>query len=207
MSSLPSTRPETLLSWLSQDLTERPGRRMPGEPTMRAAVAIIFGPDLEVLFIRRAEHPDDPWSGDMAFPGGRVDPGDASPRHAAEREALEEVGLDLVRDGIFMGALDELRTPPRRGRDHMVISPFIYRVHARPKLRPDPREVGAALWFDSHALRMGGGRGTTTRSWKGVEWVFPAIHHEGEVVWGLTLRMLDELLARVSGWPIGRAGG
>src|SRR5688572_28899501 len=50
----------------------------------------------ELLFIERAEHPLDPWSGHMAFPGGRVDPGDPGPRHAAERETLEEVGLDLA---------------------------------------------------------------------------------------------------------------
>ena len=64
----------------------------------RAAVAVALhdasdGP--EALFIERAERFGDPWSGQMAFPGGRVDPGDSGPRAAAERETLEEVGVDL----------------------------------------------------------------------------------------------------------------
>ncbi|NNL85157.1 MAG: NUDIX domain-containing protein, partial [Myxococcales bacterium] len=49
----------------------------------------------EVLFIERARHPDDPWSGHMALPGGRLDPVDASLRAAAERETREEVGVEL----------------------------------------------------------------------------------------------------------------
>jgi 8-oxo-dGTP pyrophosphatase MutT (NUDIX family) len=206
MPTHPSIRPETILAWLGNQLTERPGRAIAGTSTARAAVAIVFGAGFQILFIRRAEHPDDPWSGDMAFPGGRVDPGDASPRQTAERETLEEVGLDLVRVATFMGALDELRTPPRRGRQEMIISPFVYRVDDCPVLVPDPREVDAALWFDARAFMAGEGRGTITRDWKGKEWVFPAIHHEGRIIWGLTLRMLDDLLARVSGWPISHGG-
>ncbi|HYN43940.1 MAG TPA: NUDIX domain-containing protein, partial [Thermoanaerobaculia bacterium] len=57
--------------------------------TRKAAVAVILRDGdggVELLFIRRAEHPRDPWSGQMGLPGGRVDPGDASPLAAALRE-------------------------------------------------------------------------------------------------------------------------
>src|SRR5437870_1501228 len=65
--------------------------------TRRAAVAIVLrdgASGIEVLFIHRAEHPDDPWSGHMAFPGGRAEDGEP-PVLTAMRESAEEVGLDL----------------------------------------------------------------------------------------------------------------
>src|SRR5512140_1799579 len=75
----------------SEDLTVPAGRK--------AAVAAIVRDSrdgAELLFIRRAEHPRDPWSGQMGLPGGRVDPGDPSPFAAAVRETAEEIGLDLA---------------------------------------------------------------------------------------------------------------
>ncbi len=76
------------------------------EPTLhdgglqhRAAVAIVLTDNagsLDLLLIERARRASDPWSGQMAFPGGRVDVADSTPRAAAERETLEEVGLSLA---------------------------------------------------------------------------------------------------------------
>ena len=65
---------------------------------MAASVALVLRErdgDIEALFIRRAEHDGDPWSGDLAFPGGRIDPEDVDARAAAERETLEELALDI----------------------------------------------------------------------------------------------------------------
>ena len=76
----------------------------------RAAVAMILreqGDNMEMLMIRRAEHDGDPWSGDLGFPGGKVDFDDASDRSAAERETLEEMGLNL-QSGSFIGQLDDI---------------------------------------------------------------------------------------------------
>src|SRR5258706_15931093 len=59
-------------------LAARAPAQVTDPPSSRAAVALILrdGPQgIEVLFIRRAEHPQDPWSGQMAFPGGRAEPG------------------------------------------------------------------------------------------------------------------------------------
>ena len=80
---------------------------------IEAAVALILretrGDDLELLFIKRAARADDPWSGQIAFPGGRHDATDASLEDTAVRETREEVGLELRRDGAIIGVLDELR--------------------------------------------------------------------------------------------------
>src|SRR5688500_11808432 len=81
-------------------------------PARRAAVALVLrdGPQgLELLFIRRAEHPLDPWSGQIAFPGGRAEPGDADLRTTAIRETAEELGFDLAADAEYLGHLDEVQ--------------------------------------------------------------------------------------------------
>ena len=71
-----------------------------------AAVALVLleGPEgLEILLIRRAERVDDPWSGQIAFPGGRYDVGDRDLETTAIRETREETGVDLSRAGHSSG--------------------------------------------------------------------------------------------------------
>ena len=93
-----------ILKKLAESLGKgRPGiRDEPGKP--EAAVAAILtderGPDL--LFIHRVAHDRDPWSGHIAFPGGRIEEEDASSRAAAERETREELGMDLS-DATYLG--------------------------------------------------------------------------------------------------------
>ncbi|MBK6959862.1 MAG: NUDIX domain-containing protein [Gammaproteobacteria bacterium] len=71
------------------------------EPRPQAAVAMILADgedDLEVCFIRRAERAGDPWSGQVAFPGGRAGRDDRNAHDVAERETWEEIGLSLAAD-------------------------------------------------------------------------------------------------------------
>ena len=78
-----------------------------GDGTREAAVAAILRPGdhTEALFILRASREGDPWSGQMAFPGGHKDPEDISIRHTAERETWEEIGLDLSRHARHLGGV------------------------------------------------------------------------------------------------------
>ena len=95
----------------------------------RASVALIYRRSeggTELLFIQRARRDGDPWSGDMAFPGGRMEPGDATPRATAERETLEETGVDLTRHGRFQARLSDLITRHHSRWRPMVVTPYVY---------------------------------------------------------------------------------
>lgn len=175
-------------------LRSQPTRFVP--PGRRAAVAAVLrerAAGLELLFIHRAEHPMDPWSGQMAWPGGRVDHDDAGPLATALRETREELALDLERDAEFLGALSEVRTHLRRGPGPLSVVPFVFELEGKPVLVPNP-EVQEALWVPLSFLLERGNRGRMVWTGRGVPLVMPCYRFEGRVIWGLTLHMLDELL-------------
>ena len=173
------------------------------EPTSGfAAVAAVFDRNLDLLLIKRAEHPGDPWSGHVAFPGGRVEAEDPGPLHAAMRETVEEVGLPLHSDQL-LGRLDDLAT--LGGRPGMVIRPFVVAIDAvRPPLSPN-REVAAVLWRALDVLLVGEGRGTMQHRRQDQSWTLPCVDFDGVRLWGLTLMVIDGLLDRIDGGGIGLA--
>lgn len=187
-------------------IEERLRRRTPRtadiDPVMRAAVAMVLAPDdrdVSVLLIERAQHPLDPWSGHMAFPGGRHDPEDATLERTAIRETLEEVGVDLVRHGRLVAPLDELQAQAR-GRDlSMVITPFVFFLDWPRPTRIDTSEVAGALWVPLRALRDKRNHGSTHIARDGYDADFPAFLYGGKTVWGLTYRILTGFLEVVDG--------
>ena len=160
----------------------------------RAAVALVLRdaePGPEVLFIERALHDGDPWSGHMAFPGGRVDPGDAGAQAAAERETLEEVGLDLS-GARRMGRLDDLEGRRATGVPQIVVSCFVYSMREVPTLAPN-HEVREAFWFPLREL-LAPERRVPYRIEQVDGLEFPGIlvgEPERHIVWGLTYRFLE----------------
>jgi len=164
-----------------------------------AAVAAVLRPGsrgAEVLLIRRAEHEGDPWSGHMAFPGGRFDPEDEHLLATALRETLEEVGLDLARSARLLGALAPLPAIARGRRVGMTIAPFVFELGDAVELAPN-HEVVEALWAPLSALDRGEGRTSVEYVFDGQKLELPAWDVDGRVVWGLTYRMLESLLERV----------
>jgi 8-oxo-dGTP pyrophosphatase MutT (NUDIX family) len=151
----------------------------------------------ELLFIRRAEHPKDPWSGHMAFPGGRVDKEDESALGAAIRETREELALDLPALARPLGELSHLMAIAHGKPLPMVIVPFVFELVEEPKLVPSD-EVQEALWVPISFLADRMNRST-------MEWsimTLPCYHYQGRTIWGLTLRMVDELLELALGRPL-----
>jgi len=169
------------------------------EAKTRAAVATVLRPGEagpEVLLIRRAEHPEDPWSGHMAFPGGRKDPEDADLLATAVRETREELGLDLGAGAHakLFGRLDDTEAIARARRVGMVISQFVFEVGDLPPLTPN-REVAEALWAPIGPMIARSTATTKHYVYEGQELELPAFDVEGRVVWGLTYYMLERLFS------------
>lgn len=195
------------LDQIRRALAAREPQLQPGDPALRhAAVAMILRPLVashgagasEVLLIERAEREGDPWSGHMAFPGGRVDAGDASVRHAAERETREEVGIDLGAAEL-LGRLDDLGGHRATGAPRIVVSAFVYHLSQTGALAPN-HEVRSAFWFPLADLRAPE-RQIDHRWPAGAASPFPGIRvgaSERHVVWGLTYRFLEVFFSRVA---------
>lgn len=184
-------------------IAERIGRYQPvlvdGDSRVRAAVAVVLreaDERAELLFIERATRAGDPWSGHMAFPGGRVDPGDEGTRGAAERETLEEVGVCLA-DGTYLGRLDDLEGRPERNA-RMVVSAHVYHVADPEALAPN-HEVQEAFWFPVSQL-LDSERHVkyphATYGGKQLPGILVGVP-DRHIVWGLTYRFLDVFLSAV----------
>lgn len=173
---------------------------MSGEAEKRAAAvaAILRERDgvVEVLFILRAEREGDPWSGHMAFPGGRRSPDDADLLATAVRETQEEIGLDLSTAGTLVGVLEDEDATGRGSQNALFIRPFVFELTSDAELNFN-HEVAAAMWVPVDPLH-GGARGTTMSvDWKGQRYDMPGWEVEGRIVWGLTYRMMSALFNAV----------
>ncbi|HVU02024.1 MAG TPA: CoA pyrophosphatase [Polyangiaceae bacterium] len=174
-----------------------------------AAVAAVLrerNGEAEVLLIRRAELEGDPWSGHMAFPGGRSSPNDDDLLHTAIRETEEEIGLRLARDRDLVGRLDDLPAIARGKPVGLVIAPFVFAVHDESDvpLVLNEREVREALWTPITPLLRGERNTTFPYRHDHGELALPAYDVDGRIVWGLTYRMLAELFEVLDGAPRAR---
>jgi 8-oxo-dGTP pyrophosphatase MutT (NUDIX family) len=171
----------------------------PGNDGKFAAVAAVLRPGAdgaEVLLIRRAEHERDPWSGHMAFPGGRFDPEDSDLLQTALRETREEVGLDLSTRATLLGPLDVLPAIARGRRVGMTIAPYVFALERESSLSPN-HEVVETLWAPLSWLTKSEHAATVNYQMDGQTLELPAWNVRGRIVWGLTYRMLQALLERV----------
>ena len=162
------------------------------EPT-QAAVAMILADgqsDLAVCFIRRTDRDGDPWSGQVAFPGGRAGPFDLNARAVAERETSEEIGLSLDSND-FVGALP-VRDIHRQ--ELKIMSPFVYYVGAGAQAIAtvrEEREVASVFWVPLHHLFAPNAATQLEYSMGGMPTSFPGIRYGEYIIWGLTLRVLE----------------
>jgi len=167
-------------------------------PYFEAAVALVLHPDedgLEALFIKRATHPDDPWSGQIALPGGKRNADEASLALTAMREMREETGVDLATAAVMLGELDELR-PRSPLLPPIIVRPFVFAVASRPALVLSD-EVAEAFWAPLRDVFDPARRQEISVSLPGVHMRRSAIGVGEHVIWGMTehiLRTFEGLL-------------
>lgn len=152
-----------------------------------AVVCVPADAGLEVLLIRRAERAGDPWSGQMGLPGGHREALDGDLLHTAIRETQEELGFDL-RMARPLGVLDELRPVIRP----MAVRPYVFALEARPVLAPGP-EVSRVVWAGLEVLSRA--VATTEVLHHGELRTMPCYRLGEDVVWGMTYRVLQPLVA------------
>ncbi len=159
-----------------------------------AAVAMLLrktNQSTEVLLIRRAELDKDPWSGDLGFPGGRIEERDQSPRAAAERETWEEIGFCLNEQN-YLGQSDDLA-----GAYLSVhISCFVYQVDRNVQFKLNG-EVVDLFWVPLQALLDPLRNQQLTFFYRGQDRTHPAIklsEWTERPLWGITYRLLDNFL-------------
>ena len=163
----------------------------------RAAVALILsrsGSGYRLLFIERATHPGDPWSGNIGFPGGKVENEDADSRQAAERETMEELGIDLGR-AEYLGRLsdhDGAHLP-------VLLSCFVYGIDAENLEFVISEEVKDVFWLLIEELTDPNRHGRHEFTFAGDRFEGPCVHlpyPDKPVLWGLTYRLVTEFLEK-----------
>ncbi len=162
------------------------------EPADRRAAVVLMlreqANGLELFVIKRAEKAGDPWSGHMALPGGRQEPGDESAYDTARRETLEEVSIDL-NEGQFLGRLDDVG--PRTMPGQLVVSTVVVAIDTEPGAL-DMREVVEAFWVPLEQLV------DKTVEIPDFPGSWPAFTYKDRyVIWGLTHRILTQFWALI----------
>ena len=176
--------------------SHQPREAAPWPEARLAAVAAVIRvrDEPELLFIKRADVTGDPWSGHIAFPGGRMEVSDASLEATAVRETFEELAIDL-HDGRILGRLDDI-APRSRALPPVIVRPFVALVHPDVQCVPS-REVAAAFWVPIAFLQQADARVEHVVQVQGAAARFPAYRIEEHVVWGLTERIVRQLLSLV----------
>jgi 8-oxo-dGTP pyrophosphatase MutT (NUDIX family) len=161
------------------------------EPFHEAAVALVLHPQddgLEALFIKRATREGDPWSGQIALPGGRRNADEPTLLLTAIRETHEEIGVDLSTAGVLLGELDELR-PRSPLLPPIVVRPYVFAVAERPAFVLS-EEVAEAFWTPLCEVFAPERRQEITIHFPGINMKRSAIGIGEHVIWGMTEHIL-----------------
>lgn len=184
--------PEALDRRIARALADHPPTVVT-EPGARAAavlIPIVAGPEPTLLLTVRSDSLSS-HRGQIAFPGGSLDPGESA-AEAALREAHEEIGLDPS-TVTLLGELDTFPTFV----SGFVVTPFVGWIDDMPELEPNPREVADVLAIPlgrfTDEIRREPGFAHLDRTYPTEAWVW-----RDHVVWGVTARIMRSFLERLA---------
>ncbi len=165
-------------------------RPVPEAQNAGAAVALLLkvtNHDIKALFVKRAENPADPWSGQMALPGGKRDAKDRSLKDTVVRETLEETNINLLYRCRFLGSMDPLKSDIR---PELKIIPFVILLEHEPLIKLNA-ELKYFVWISPEELIQN--RCTVKFSFG----EFPAYIVGSNVIWGLTYVIFENFIHAV----------
>lgn len=178
-----------------------PEKIEPSEGFLHAAVMMILKDDPDgpsMLFIKRPESVLDPFSGHMAFPGGKMRESDSSKLNTAIRETLEEIGVDLNIHGMVLGELDDVNPNNPRARGY-VVTPFLCALTDEVPLELNIHEVEAAVWVPVSHLTNERNFKIRYRERDGSIFEDYTYSYGPYIIWGMTGRILRNFLSIAEG--------
>lgn len=179
--------------------SEPPLKAIPAN-SRRAGVALILkalGKDLRVLFIQRALHEDDPWSGHIAFPGGHHERSDTDVLQTVVRETKEEVGITLApSDCVSQLPFEKPYTSDQR--TDLVVLPYVFVLTHEPHLYLN-HEVSEVMWVPLTQLVSGELLTNETVNFNSKEYQLPGLRlNDKHFIWGLTYRVLQRFCSIIA---------
>jgi 8-oxo-dGTP pyrophosphatase MutT (NUDIX family) len=194
---------DVLIQKMKASLLANPGKTVPANSKdsvlPKAAVAVILHPEnksgeLLVLFVKRRTREGDPWSGHMAFPGGRYSETDRNLLGTVIREVREEIGVDL-RELASLGGLDEVIA----GGLPIRVTPYVLLSKDELEIKIDEKEIENCIWIplsffqDRKNIQLYKinrlGQTLEVQSYKFLG---------NQVIWGITFRIIEDFLRKIS---------
>ncbi len=183
------------LPWIIRDLLNRRSPKLIDDQSVslrRAAVLIpLFkaGSEYRILFTKRTDTVD-AHKGQISFPGGRIEEEDGSPLETALREADEEIGLSR-KDVTVLGQMDDARTVS----SNYIVYPFVGLIPYPYEFKTSAMEVKELLEVPFQVFLSGDSAGENTPVvYEGGTYYGLAYRHKGEVIWGATARIMQNLV-------------
>ena len=142
--------------------------------------------------MKRAIREGDPWSGQISLPGGHKDDEDGDLLATAIRETLEEVGVPLKQVSEHLGRLESVEVKPKRPKGATHVHPFVFVLNEDVDFKLSS-EATKVFWLSFQQIRDGEIDGKHKFTHLGNDVLLPSWNVDGEVVWGLTYKMIKRL--------------